>query len=63
VLGVVVQNCIPQLLQLLRGRAFLHLTGNSIFPLVHLTVADELPSFIEAVDVQDIEPAFNVYYQ
>jgi hypothetical protein len=44
---------------LLIGGAFLQLTGNSIFPLFYLAVADELSSSVKAVDKYDIEPGFD----
>jgi len=37
----------------------LQLTGNSVFPLFHLAIANELSSFVEAVDEDDIEPGFD----
>ncbi|HEY9829787.1 MAG TPA: hypothetical protein V6D26_04355 [Stenomitos sp.] len=43
----------------MRGGAFLQLTGNGIFPLFHLAVADELSSFVEAMDEDDVEPGFD----
>jgi hypothetical protein len=39
---------------LLLGGAFLQLTGNGIFPLFHLAVADELSSFVEAMDKDNV---------
>jgi hypothetical protein len=45
----------------LLGGAFLQLTGNGIFPLFHLAVADELSSFVEAMDEDNVEPGFDFY--
>jgi hypothetical protein len=43
----------------LLGGAFLQLTGNGVFPLFHLAVADELSSFVEAMDEDNVEPGFD----
>ncbi len=59
VLCAVVFDCIPQVLSLLLGGAFLQVTGNGIFPLFHLAVADELSSFVEAMDEDNSEPGFD----
>jgi hypothetical protein len=61
VLVTIVLNGKPQRSQLLAGGAVLNLAGNGIEPMLQAAVTDELSAFVDAMDKDDICPAFDAH--
>jgi hypothetical protein len=59
VLVLVLFNDFPQVTQLLQSGAILNLTSYGILPLSQLPITDELPSPAEAMDENNVFPAFH----